>query len=271
MPEDPSAVGIIPVRTERKSERFDLGREVWLALHKNSIVLQNQDILAVSSKFASISEGRIVDLASVIANSEARALAKKYAIEPSLARLIIEESESILGGIPGFVLSIVHGTIAPNAGIDRSNVPQGSAVLYPRNPAATARLLRKKLLRYAKKEKNTEKIRKLGVILTDSRVTPTRLGTVGVALSTSGIRPTIDMRGTDDLYGSKLKVTLRAIADQAATAAQLVMGEAGESTPIAIIRNLPSAFEKSRNEFERNMIIPADKCLILSGLGNGLY
>ena len=102
-------------------------------------------------------------------------------------------------------------------------------------------------------------MKNLGVVLSDSRVTPTRLGTVGVAVSHSGIRPTIDMRGKSDLCGNSLKVTLRATADQLATAAQLVMGEANEAKPVVLIRGFHEAFEQPRNEFEEKTTISPDQ------------
>ncbi|MDA4112373.1 MAG: coenzyme F420-0:L-glutamate ligase [Thaumarchaeota archaeon] len=258
---------VIPIRTEVKSRPFDLAECVWLALARNRAILENGDILVVSTKFASISEGRVKKLADVTPTKKALTLAKRYKIDASLAQLVVEESDTILGGVPGFLVSITRGTLAPNAGIDRSNVPRGWAVLYPKNPELTARKLRQSLLNLAAKS-NSEKISNLGVILSDSRVTPTRLGTIGIALSTAGIRPTVDMRGETDLFGRKLKVTLRAIADQVASTAQLVMGEAGEGVPIALIKGVDIAFAKPKNAFEKEMVISSEKCLILNGLRN---
>jgi coenzyme F420-0:L-glutamate ligase/coenzyme F420-1:gamma-L-glutamate ligase len=268
VPEKIQGISVYPLKTERKTNRFDLAEAVWTALEKNRLALLNQDIIAVSSKFASVSEGRVIELSKVTPTAEAVSLAGKFQTDPSLAELVLQESEFVLGGIQGFILSIVHGTLAPNAGIDRSNVAEGWAILYPENPSATAAALRKKLIQFQKKKKEASRIRELGIVLTDSRVTPTRLGTVGVALAVAGIRSTIDMRGSTDLYGNKLKVTLRAIADQAASAAQLVMGEAGESIPIAIIRGLKTAFSRPKSQLENSMTISADKCLILRGLDN---
>jgi F420-0:gamma-glutamyl ligase len=89
-----------------------------------------------------------------------------------------------------------------------------------------------------------------------------------VAVSYAGIKPTIDMRGTPDLVGNKLVVTLRAVADQLCSAAQLVMGESNEGKPIVIIRGYGEAFADPKSDFEKRTTITPDHCLILSSLKN---
>lgn len=259
---------MIPISSEVRLQLFDLAIETWKAIEKGGSEIQEGDILVVSSKYAAVSEGQLVDLSKIIPSEKAMSLSKKYNLEPSLAQLVLDDSEEIMGGINGFVLSVVRGTLAPNAGIDKSNVPKGWAVRYPRDPFKTAEQLREKLLMKANESGVSPKIRRLGVILSDSRVTPTRLGTTGVAISYSGIRPTIDMRGTPDLLGNELVVTLRATADQLATAAQLLMGESNEGRPIVLIRGYEEAFAEPRNGFEAKTTIPPDRCLILSSLRN---
>ncbi|HVB12116.1 MAG TPA: coenzyme F420-0:L-glutamate ligase [Nitrososphaerales archaeon] len=247
-------------------EKFNLAFEITEELEKNRISLKDGDILVVSSKFSAVSEGRFVDLSKIVVTKEAKKVALSYRIKPELAQLVLNESDSILGGIPGFLLTLVGGVLAPNAGIDLSNAPQGWAILYPKKPQLSAMKLRRNLLGII--ESKGRKIRRLGVIFSDSRVTPTRLGTVGVAIGSAGIRPTIDMRGMLDLFNNKLKVTLRGLADQIATAAEISMGEADESVPVVIVRGVDSAFEGPRTKFERMMTIAPEKCLIISGLKN---
>ncbi len=184
-----------------------------------------------------------------------------------MAELVLVESDIVFGGIPGFVLSLADGTLAPNSGYDKSNVPKGWAVQYPADPFATAVALRQFLMGKAN-QSSKNSISRLGVILSDSRVTPTRLGTVGIAVSYSGIKPTLDMRGTTDLLGNTLVVTLRGIADQLATAAQLVMGESNEARPIVIIRGFYDGFGEPKNDFERKSTIAPEQCLILRSLKN---
>jgi coenzyme F420-0:L-glutamate ligase / coenzyme F420-1:gamma-L-glutamate ligase len=261
-----SILSIIPIAVKPRFERFDLGAEVWRAISKNGAKVQDGDILVISSKFAAISEGRLIDLSKVKIEDKAKLLAEKYRLEPALAQLVLEESDLILGGIHGFVLSVVSGTLAPNAGIDKSNVPKGWVIQYPIDPFGTVKDLRKLLLQKASQE--GDNLRRLGVVLSDSRVTPTRLGTIGVAVAYAGLKPTIDMRGTPDLLGNNLAVTLRAAVDQLASAAQLVMGESNEGKPVVIIRGFEEAFSEAKNDFERTTTISPDQCLILNSLKN---
>ncbi len=100
--------------------------------------LRDGDVLVISSKFVAISEGRIVSLSSVRPDDRAKDLSKKYDMPPELCQLIIQESDSIIGGIPGFVLTLWNGLLTPNAGIDKSNIEHGSVVLYPRDSKRSA-------------------------------------------------------------------------------------------------------------------------------------
>jgi coenzyme F420-0:L-glutamate ligase / coenzyme F420-1:gamma-L-glutamate ligase len=253
---------VIPIKSPKRSHRFQLGRVVLRSIKSEEEELVDGDIVIVSSKFAAVAEGRYINLKKIVASTKGRALASKYELDPSFAELIIRESEAILGGIPSFALALSKGILAPNAGIDRSNVRHGFAILYPRNPDKTTKMLRSYLMKHSLK---TNENGRLGVILSDSRITPTRLGTIGIAIATSGFKPVIDFRGRKDLFGNKLKVTVKAVADQLSSAAQLVMGEAAESTPIVIIRGYKADFEETGS---LSMTIPYEQCLYIQGLKN---
>jgi coenzyme F420-0:L-glutamate ligase / coenzyme F420-1:gamma-L-glutamate ligase len=259
-------VEIIPIRCSPRFQKFKLAETILDETTKAGVSLGNGDILVVSSKFASVSEGRFVDLSKVKVSKKGFGLAEKYRMSPALSQLVLNNSSSILGGVPGFVLALNRGVLAPNAGIDLSNAPSGWAVLYPKNPFLLARNLRSDIVRISKRK--GAGLEKLGVIVSDSRVTPTRLGTVGMAIAVSGMRPTIDMRGKKDLFQNKLKVTIIALADQLASAAELCMGEAAESTPVVIIRGVKKTFQKAETVSERRMTISPEKCIVISGLRN---
>lgn len=262
-----SKIFLVPIKARKRFGKFDLGKVVSDELKRNRFKLLGNDIVVVSSKFAAMSEGRFVDLSTINPSSKAHDLASKYKVDPTLAQLVIDESETILGGIPGFILSVSKGILAPNAGIDRSNVPKGFAILYPTNPQETAEKLRADLLkRYSRTIRG---ISKLGVVLSDSRVTPTRLGTIGIAIAAAGFSPVIDLRGSKDLFGNRLKVTMKADADELASAAQLVMGEALESVPIVLIRGYQAKFSGLNRGFV-SMVISPEKCLYIQGLKNGM-
>src|SRR5579875_2208227 len=270
----PSKVEIIPIHCKARFEEFDLASVVASEISRNRQRLKDRDVLVISSKFAAVAEGRFVELKGVKPGPGARRLSRSYGIDPQISELILEESDSILGGIRGFVLAFAKGVLAPNAGIDRSNARPGYAILYPSNFDLTARNLRSRLLSSRSRSpsthnsggRGTSKLRNLGVVLCDSRISPARLGTTGVAISVAGFEPVRDLRGTTDLFGNKLKVTMRALADQIASAAEIVMGESTESVPVVIVRGADVSF-LDRDD-DRKMSIEPENCLIIQGLKN---
>lgn len=217
-------VEILPVRTAVKRDRFDLFDSL------KGLDYKDGDIVIISSKFVSMSEGAVVNLAKIRAGKKARTLAAKCHMDEKIAELVLRESDYIVKGVPGFLLAIKDGMIAPNAGIDRSNVPKGHAILYPRDPFYTAEKLRQKF----QKELGV----KVGIVIADSRLMPTRIGTTGVAISCAGFEPVEDLRGRNDLFGNVLKYTFKAVADGLATMGVAVMGESDESTPAAVVRGV---------------------------------
>ena len=224
-----SSLNIYPIVATIQECEFDLFAELRRAIDAAEFHLREGDILAISSKYAAISEGQVVTLSDVVVGPEAQLLADRYGIQPQLAQLVWEEAEHVFGGIQlGFTLSAHHGIIAPNAGVDRSNIPSGKAVLLPRAPYALADELCTELRKWAGCE--------VGIVLTDSCLLPGRMGTTGVAVATAGFSPVQDERGRPDLFGNAMTVTQRGIADSLAAAAQLVMGERDEATPFALIR-----------------------------------
>ncbi|HXW02634.1 MAG TPA: coenzyme F420-0:L-glutamate ligase, partial [Candidatus Nitrosotenuis sp.] len=156
----------------------------------------------------------------------------------------------------GFVLTSSDNILAPNAGIDKSNVKKGTVILYPDNPYLVAEQIRRKILLNFGVS--------VGVIIVDSRLMPTRIGTSGVAIACAGLEPVQDMRGQKDLDGNPLKVTLQATADNLATIANHKMGEGSESTPIAIVRN-SGARLTARKISPTEMAISSDLCVYVRG------
>ncbi|MFL6309353.1 MAG: coenzyme F420-0:L-glutamate ligase [Nitrososphaera sp.] len=215
-------VEILPIDIKTQRGKFDLFRSL------QGFVYKHNDIVVISSKFVSMSEGSVVKLSSVKATKRAKDLANQNHMDVKLAELVLRESEFVLGGVPGFLLAIRDGMIAPNAGIDKSNVPKGYAVIYPREPFETAEKLRLKFL--------IDLGIRVGIVLADSRLMPTRIGTTGVAIASAGFEPVEDQRGRKDLFGNVLRVTFKASADALATMGVAVMGESNESKPAAVVR-----------------------------------
>lgn len=242
---------IFAIHVPAKVGRFDLFEVLQGFDYKSG------DILMVSSKFAAMSEGRVVKLDAVRPSADAKHLARKFKMDARLAELVLQESDLIVGGITGFVLAVRKGMMVPNAGIDKSNVPAGYVILYPKNPFARAESLRRKFL---------ERRIRLGVILVDSRLMPTRRGTTGIAIGCAGFEPVEDDRGKKDLFGNKLMVTFRAVADSLATTGVAVMGESAESTPAAVVRGFPVTWTERKLSW-RDMAVPAKRDIYLKGTG----
>jgi coenzyme F420-0:L-glutamate ligase / coenzyme F420-1:gamma-L-glutamate ligase len=188
------------------------------------------DILVLAETAVATSEGNVIDLSTVTPSPEARELAEKYRMDPCTAEVVLRESDSIVGGIPGFLLCMKGGTLLPNAGVDASNAPPGCVTPLPADPDQSAIAIKAAIENKARVQ--------IGVIIADSRTHAMRLGCSGVAIGSAGIPSVIDDRGRTDLFGRKLEVTKRAVADNIASAAELVMGEADECTPAAIIRGI---------------------------------
>jgi coenzyme F420-0:L-glutamate ligase / coenzyme F420-1:gamma-L-glutamate ligase len=215
---------VLPFRSSIKRDKFDL----FSSLITSRLKFKNGDIIVISSKYVSMSEGAVLELSKIRVSKKARVLAARFHMDPKIAEITIRESDYIFGGISGFLLAIRDGMVAPNAGIDKSNVPPGFIILYPNDAFKSAEHLRSKFLTY-------RKIR-VGIVIADSRLMPTRIGTVGVAIGCAGFEPVEDERGKQDLFGNILQVTRKAVADGLASMGVAVMGEANESTPAVVIR-----------------------------------
>lgn len=220
---------VFPVQAPVQHHAFDLLDTLAAALTHSAVALQDGDVLAISSKYAAISEGRVVSMSDIVPSDEAQALAVRYHMNPVIVQLVLQEADHIFGGIEGFLLTVKDGILSPNAGLDRSNIPSGYVVLFPKDPYTLAAHIRQQI----KTRLNAD----VGVILTDSWLMPGRLGTSGVALATAGFHPVQDERGKNDLFGNPMQVTQRGIADSICVCAQMVMGERDEATPFAVVRN----------------------------------
>jgi coenzyme F420-0:L-glutamate ligase/coenzyme F420-1:gamma-L-glutamate ligase len=224
-------------------------------LQKYEFKLREGDIVCVASKVVSIAEKRIVNLKRKRISNTARRLASKYSMNGQLAQIVLEQADSICGGVRGFLLTVKQGILTANAGVDVKNSPTGTATLWPVQPDNSASRLRASLMRHAKVG--------IGVVIVDSRVTPLRLGTVGIAIGISGFTTIRDDRGKRDLYGRRVMVTQSNLADDLASAAHLVMGEREERKGLAVIRNAPVTLT---NTPLGKLTLDARDCLIASSL-----
>jgi len=244
---------VFPISSAIKRRKFDL----FESLISSGLKFRNGDIIVISSKFVSMSEGALLRLSEIKVSKEARIIATRYKMDPKIAEITLSESDYILGGIPGFLLSIRDGMIAPNAGIDKSNVPPGFVILYPDDAFKTAEYLRSKFL--------LECRIRVGIVIADSRLMPTRIGTVGVAIACSGFEPVEDERGKKDLFGNVLRVTFRAVADGLAATGVAIMGEGSESIPAVVVRGFKIT-PTDRSLSKHDMAIDPEQDIYIRGL-----
>ena len=229
-------IQITPIRISNEIVLHnDLSVIILDALDRDQIEIQNGDILAVTHKIVSKAEGRVVELDSIKPSTKAVSMAKEHDKDPRIMELILKESSQILRAKDGIIISETrHGFVCANAGVDQSNVKGDTAVLLPLAPDESA----DRILHAVKKKVGKE----VAVIITDTFGRTFRNGQTNVAIGIAGINPIKSYIGTSDMYGRKLRVTEIAVADEIASASELVMGKA-EGTPVAIIRGYD--FEKA--------------------------
>ena len=220
------------------------------------------DVLVVASKAVAFWEGRVVDLSRVETSRQAEELSLGTGLPAPFCQVVIDESDRVLGGVPGALLTYSRGILVANAGADLSNVPPGHAVLWPEDAWAAARRLREDLGALGAPS--------LGVVVVDSRVQPLRFGTVGMAMGWSGLVGVEDVRGRSDLFGKPLRVTRRNVADMLASAGTLLMGEADEATPAVLVKGLDVAMPKDGDQGPEDVLVPPGECLFTPVYMGGL-
>ena len=248
---------VLGIKTDLIRPGDDLAESLEKAMAKSGLAFQDGDILVVSESTVATAEGRVVALDDVTPGDLAQTLAAKYGKDPREMELILRESDEIVGGIPGVVLTLNKGFLYPNAGIDNSNAPPGHVVLFPANAEKS---------RSSRFESAWPAGKKIGVIIGDSRTHPLRLGCVGVALACAGLEAVEDARGQKDLFGRELKITRKAVADNLVSAAQIVMGEGDEGIPAAIVRDSSVPIREVSGEIPT---IPPAECMYIGALGFG--
>ena len=216
-------------------EGDDVARLVGDAIDGAGIALADFDIVVVTQKIVSKAEGRHVRLADVEPSPRAIELAASLDKDPRMVEVVLGESSDVVAHGHG-VLIAEHrsGHVMANAGVDRSNVGHSSdneaVLLLPLDPDASAASLHGALeARFGCR---------LAVVISDSIGRPWRQGVVGIAIGAAGLPSLTDLRGAPDLFGVPLKVTLTGFADQIASAANLVAGEAAEGVPAVHVRGL---------------------------------
>lgn len=206
-------------------------------------------MVVLAQKVVSKSEGRVVRLVDVEPSARAREIAGDDE-DPRRIEVILREAARVVRVRPPLVIAETkHGFICASAGVDASNAPEpGMLVLLPDDPDASAQRIRERLRDLTGLE--------VAVLITDSFGRPWRQGTIDVALGAAGLEVMRDLRGTHDRIGYELHATMIAVADELASAAELVMGKV-EGIPAVVIRGL----EVAGTGRARDLVIPEERDL----------
>lgn len=224
-------VRVIPVEGIKRVEPGDeLGQIIAGALRRKRFELEDGDIVVVTQKIVSKSEGRLCKLDEVTPTKEASSIAAELGKDPKVVELVLRESRRVVRKGHGVLITETrHGFVCANSGIDMSNVEEGYVALLPLDPDGSAQRIRRSL------EKTTKKT--LAVVVTDTFGRPWREGQTDVAIGCSGIAPTQKLTGKKDPYGYVLRVTQPAVVDEVASASELVMKKLS-LVPVAIVRGV---------------------------------
>ena len=221
-----------------------------LASTGDVLPLRDDDVLVVTQKVVSKAEGAIVDLATIEPRAEVVDYAERFDRDPRQVELVLREAKRVVRMENGLVITETpHGFVCANGGIDASNVGPRSGdivTLLPRDPDASA-----ERIRAAVRERLGHD---LPVIVSDSFGRPWRFGIVDVAIGVSGLLPLDDLRGTPDADGRVMKSTVRAVADEIASAGELVLGKTARR-PIALVRG--AIFRRGEGHIA-DLIMPAE-------------
>jgi coenzyme F420-0:L-glutamate ligase/coenzyme F420-1:gamma-L-glutamate ligase len=243
-----NAVEIIAVENLPLIQKGDnIAQLIRDAAEKQKTPIQDKDIIVVTHVVVSKAEGNIFNLDEITPSEQAEKLAQKTKKDPALVEVILRETKEIVRIGPNSIITETKsGVICANAGIDRSNVSgDRNVVLLPKNPNASAQNIRQEIKRLTGAN--------VAVIVSDTHGRPLRMGEINVAVGVAGIKPIRDRRGEKDLFGYVLRIKQTAIADELSSAAELVIGQANEGIPAAIIRgyNYQTAENVSATELTR--------------------
>jgi coenzyme F420-0:L-glutamate ligase/coenzyme F420-1:gamma-L-glutamate ligase len=198
------------------------------ALANQGVTLRNGDVLVVTHKIVSKAEGQLVDLRTIDPSPLAVQWAEAWAKDARQVEVVLREAKRIVRMERGILIAETsHGFICANAGVDASNVHADTVCLLPRDPDASAEQIRSELAAQSGAE--------IGVVISDSFGRPWRNGIINIAIGVAGIPALADYRGQSDAAGYSLHVTVLAIADELAAAAELIMNKL-DAIPVALIR-----------------------------------
>lgn len=251
-----SKVQIIEVKDLPIIKRGDnLAKLICTAAELQGTPIEDDDIVVVTHVVVSRAEGNVVNLDEVTPSEFAKSVAQQVQKDPALVETILRESKSIVRmGDNHLICETRHGFVCANAGVDKSNVPgERDVALLPVNPDRSARIIRRKIRKLTGRD--------VAVIVSDTHGRPLREGEINIAIGVAGITPIRPRIGETDLFGYTLRVKRTAIADELASAAELVIGQTNEGIPAAIIRGYQ--YPKTEKAKAKELIRKREKDLFI--------
>ena len=231
----------------------NLGQLIVETAKKQNTPIQEKDVIVVTHVAVSKAEGNIINLDQVTPSERAKEIAQKINKDPAMVEVILQETKDIIRiGQNSIITETKSGVICANAGVDRSNVSgDRNVVPLPKNPNASAQNIRQEIKRLTGAN--------VAVIVSDTHGRPFRMGEINVTVGVAGIKPIRDRRGEKDLFGYVLRIKQTAIADELSSAAELVIGQANEGIPAAIIRGYK--YQTAENASATELTRPKEKDL----------
>ena len=233
----------------------DLVKLTLESLESMDMSPKDKDVYVYSHVIVSRSEGKLVDLNDVKPSRAALNFAEFTGKDPKIVEVVLGESRAIRRMAPGVIIAETkHGFVCANAGVDKSNVPGETIVApLPDDPDESAAIIRRKI----KEQTGCD----VGVIVCDTHGRAHRDGEINVTIGASGFQVIRDRRGEKDLFGYELKVKRTAVADELASAAELVIGQSDEAIPAALIRGYDIEF--SNESTASQLVRPREKDLFI--------
>lgn len=236
----------------------DLPALIGDAIERSGLDLRRGDVVVVTHKIVSKAEGRLVDLETVEPSTFAERFARETGKDPRQVEVVLREAVRISRMDPkrGIIIAETrHGFVCANAAVDASNVAAGVVCLLPEDPDASAARIRRALgARFGFVEREAP-----GVIISDSFGRPWRNGIVNVAIGVAGLAPLADYRGEHDPSGYELRASILAVADEMASAAELVQGKLG-GRPVSLIRGYEAPLDLPHGT-GRDLVMPSERDL----------
>jgi coenzyme F420-0:L-glutamate ligase/coenzyme F420-1:gamma-L-glutamate ligase len=234
-------------------EGNNLAELLCKAAEKQGTPIQDGDIIVITHVIVSRAEGRILNLDKIKPSEFAKKIAEPYEKDPALVEIVLREAVNIVRmGDGKLITETKQGFVCANSGVDKSNVPGERVVaLLPANPDISAQKIREEIRNLTGRD--------VAVIISDTHGRPLREGEINIAIGVAGLKPIRDRRNEKDLFGYVLRVKQTAIADELASAAELVIGQADEGIPVAIIRGYN--YPKSEDAKATELIRPKEKDL----------